>query len=293
MAKPSRDRSSSDDDASDSTSSESEEQLDEQQINEDEEVDEEELEAVARTADSDDEEADGDAARDDDDRDDEDEEDNILSDNAIAKRERARLKEMQKMKKQKIQEILDKQNAIIDADMNNRGKGRLKYLLQQTEIFAHFAKGDQSVPQKKAKGRGRHASKVTEEEEDEEYLKEEESGTGNTRLVAQPSCIQGKLRDYQLAGLNWLIRLYENGINGILADEMGLGKTLQTISLLAYLHEFRGITGPHMVVAPKSTLGNWMNEIKRFCPVFACCKISWQSRGKETYKGGTISCRKI
>lgn len=36
---------------------------------------------------------------------------------------------------------------------NNRGKGRLKYLLQQTEIFAHFAKGDQSSSQKKTKGR--------------------------------------------------------------------------------------------------------------------------------------------
>lgn len=115
--------------------------------------------------------------------------------------------------------------------------------------------------------------------------------------------IKGKMRDYQLAGLNWLIRLYENGINGILADEMvtfllvslkqfdipdiptscllsshtiilqGLGKTLQTISLLGYLHEFRGITGPHMVVAPKSTLGNWMNEIKRFCPVLRAIKF--------------------
>ena len=30
----------------------------------------------------------------------------------------------------------------------------------------------------------------------------------------------GKLRDYQIRGLNWLIYLYENGINGILADEM-------------------------------------------------------------------------
>ena len=28
------------------------------------------------------------------------------------------------------------------------------------------------------------------------------------------------MRDYQLQGLNWLISLYENGINGILADEM-------------------------------------------------------------------------
>lgn len=39
--------------------------------------------------------------------------------------------------------------------------------------------------------RGRHASKLTEEEEDEEYLKEEEdglAGTGGTRLVTQPSC---------------------------------------------------------------------------------------------------------
>jgi ATP-dependent DNA helicase len=33
-----------------------------------------------------------------------------------------------------------------------------------------------------------------------------------------------KLRDYQLAGVQWMISLYENGLNGILADEMGLGK---------------------------------------------------------------------
>lgn len=39
-------------------------------------------------------------------------------------------------------------------------------------------------------------------------------------LLILCSGIQGKMRDYQLAGLNWLIRLYENGINGILADEM-------------------------------------------------------------------------
>ncbi|KAK6117313.1 hypothetical protein DH2020_048947 [Rehmannia glutinosa] len=277
MAKPSRAKDSSDDYMS---SSSSEEEAVKDQV--DEEEDEEELEAVARTAEDsedDDDDASNAAAQEDDDNE--------------------RLKEMERMKKQKIQEILDAQNATIDADMNNKGKGRLNYLLQQTELFAHFAKGDQSASQKKTKGnstmgrnwargmeislgghfgkfdRGRHASKITEEEEDEEYLKEEEGGLSgtNTRLVAQPSCIQGKMRDYQLAGLNWMIRLYENGINGILADEMGLGKTLQTISLMGYLHEFRGITGPHMVVAPKSTLGNWMNEIKRFCPVLRAVKF--------------------
>ncbi|GAB2241383.1 hypothetical protein Droror1_Dr00018158 [Drosera rotundifolia] len=42
---------------------------------------------------------------------------NIVADNEIGKREKARLKEMQRMKKQNVQEILDKQNAIIDADM--------------------------------------------------------------------------------------------------------------------------------------------------------------------------------
>ncbi|KAL1211842.1 ISWI chromatin-remodeling complex ATPase CHR11 [Cardamine amara subsp. amara] len=259
----------------------SSEEEEEQVKGNEEEEDEEELEAVARSSGSDEDEiatinaspvSDTEAAPVEDDYEDEEDEEKA----EISKREKARLKEMQKLKKQKIQEMLDSQNASIDADMNNKGKGRLKYLLQQTELFAHFAKGDPSSSQKKTKGRGRHASKVTEEEEDEEYLKEEEdglTGSGNTRLLTQPSCIQGKLRDYQLAGLNWLIRLYENGINGILADEMGLGKTLQTISLLAYLHEYRGINGPHMVVAPKSTLGNWMNEIRRFCPVLRAVKF--------------------
>ncbi|PON80294.1 ISWI family [Parasponia andersonii] len=276
MAKPSKMQVSSDEALSNSSS--------EEQVNEpsNEEEDEEELEAVARSAGSDDDDAaegnspvsDDDVAAAENGDGDEDEDEHGGANAEVSKREKARLKEMQKLKKNKLQEILDAQNAAIDADMNNKGKGRLKYLLQQTELFAHFAKGDQSSSQKKAKGRGRHASKLTEEEEDEEYLKEEEDGlSGNTRLVSQPSCIQGKMRDYQLAGLNWLIRLYENGINGILADEMGLGKTLQTISLLGYLHEFRGITGPHMVVAPKSTLGNWMNEIRRFCPVLRAVKF--------------------
>lgn len=44
-----------------------------------------------------------------------------------------------------------------------------------------------------------------------------------------------RLREYQHAGLSWLVSLHERKLNGILADEMGLGKTVQTISLLAYL----------------------------------------------------------
>jgi ATP-dependent helicase STH1/SNF2 len=36
----------------------------------------------------------------------------------------------------------------------------------------------------------------------------------------------GKLKSYQMFGLNWMISLYNNNLNGILADEMGLGKTI-------------------------------------------------------------------
>lgn len=46
----------------------------------------------------------------------------------------------------------------------------------------------------------------------------------------------------------------------------GLGKTLQTISLLGYMKHYRNIPGPHMVLVPKSTLHNWMNEFKRWVP---------------------------
>merc|ERR1711936_1167098 len=87
----------------------------------------------------------------------------------------------------------------------------------------------------------------------------------------------GKMRDYQVRGLNWMISLYENNINGILADEMGLGKTLQTISLLGYMKHFKNINGPHMVLVPKSTLANWMNEFKKWCPTLrAVCLIGDQ-----------------
>lgn len=82
----------------------------------------------------------------------------------------------------------------------------------------------------------------------------------------QPSLVTGcEMKDYQLDGLEWLITLYENGLNGILADEMGLGKTLQCISLICHLLEHK-VRGPFLIVAPLSTVNNWCEEFKKFAP---------------------------
>ncbi|KAL8667672.1 MAG: hypothetical protein Q9202_000527 [Teloschistes flavicans] len=88
--------------------------------------------------------------------------------------------------------------------------------------------------------------------------------------IDQPKMLNAQLKEYQLKGLNWLVDLYEQGINGILADEMGLGKTVQSISVMAYLAEKHNIWGPFLVIAPSSTLHNWQQEITRFVPGLKC-----------------------
>ncbi|KAM0871534.1 hypothetical protein ACQ4PT_039338 [Festuca glaucescens] len=80
-----------------------------------------------------------------------------------------------------------------------------------------------------------------------------------------PLLTGGKLKSYQIKGVKWLISLWQNGLNGILADQMGLGKTIQTIAFLAHL-KGNGLHGPYMVIAPLSTLSNWLNELTRFTP---------------------------
>jgi len=157
-----------------------------------------------------------------------------------------------------------------------------------TDLFRHFIETNpdpkireimveidrQNAEHDKTKGGARRQggavnarARRTEKEEDEELLKDEKrGGAADTVFRESPSFIKGTMRDYQVAGLNWLISLHENGISGILADEMGLGKTLQTISFLGYLRHMMGITGPHLVTVPKSTLDNWKREFEKWTP---------------------------
>eukprot|EP01117_Protostelium_nocturnum_P000340 TRINITY_DN103_c0_g4_i4.p1 TRINITY_DN103_c0_g4~~TRINITY_DN103_c0_g4_i4.p1 ORF type:complete len:1548 (-),score=441.14 TRINITY_DN103_c0_g4_i4:36-4301(-) len=86
-------------------------------------------------------------------------------------------------------------------------------------------------------------------------------------ITEQPNMIiGGKLKNYQLQGLQWLVSLYNNKLNGILADEMGLGKTIQTISLIGHLMEKKLDYGPYLVVVPLSTMSNWVLEFGKWAP---------------------------
>uniref|UniRef100_A0A8C6KL88 SNF2 related chromatin remodeling ATPase 5 n=1 Tax=Nothobranchius furzeri TaxID=105023 RepID=A0A8C6KL88_NOTFU len=130
----------------------------------------------------------------------------------------------------------------VQTDRTNR----FEYLLKQTELFAHFiqpaAQKTPTSPLKMKPGRPR--------------IKKDEK------------------QNLLSAGDFFCVKRTKNGINGILADEMGLGKTLQTIALLGYMKHYRNIPGPHMVLVPKSTLYNWMNEFKRWVPSLrAVCLI--------------------
>uniref|UniRef100_A0A8C9VWG3 SWI/SNF related BAF chromatin remodeling complex subunit ATPase 2 n=1 Tax=Scleropages formosus TaxID=113540 RepID=A0A8C9VWG3_SCLFO len=78
--------------------------------------------------------------------------------------------------------------------------------------------------------------------------------------------INGTLKQYQIQGLEWMVSLYNNNLNGILADEMGLGKTIQTIALITYLMEHKRLNGPYLIIVPLSTLSNWVYELDKWAP---------------------------
>ena len=170
-------------------------------------------------------------------------------------------------------------SAFLDTLETNSAR-RFEFLLQQTEIFAHFLSQDgQPVNGKAGAGgddksrAGKRVSKPSRKKVESWDSRSSLAAGKNNKQVEAPKFVSnpfyikcGEMRDYQIRGLNWLISLYENGINGILADEMGLGKTIQTIAMLGYLKNYKNVRGPFLVIAPKSTISNWMAEFARWCP---------------------------
>uniref|UniRef100_A0A4W6FH44 SWI/SNF related BAF chromatin remodeling complex subunit ATPase 2 n=1 Tax=Lates calcarifer TaxID=8187 RepID=A0A4W6FH44_LATCA len=96
--------------------------------------------------------------------------------------------------------------------------------------------------------------------------------------------INGMLKQYQIQGLEWMVSLYNNNLNGILADEMGLGKTIQTIALITYLMEHKRLNGPYLIIVPLSTLSNWVYELDKWAP--SVVKIAY--KGTPALRRGLV-----
>lgn len=139
--------------------------------------------------------------------------------------------------KKELADKIRKENESFMKSIEQTKIERLKFLLNQTEIFAHFLVGNKNsnedIPANNSKvGKDkRKRTKNNAKKENINLLKslKEMEGVDDlemespqiTRLYYQPSILTGgKLNDYQVDGLNWLISLYETGLNGILADEM-------------------------------------------------------------------------
>ena len=112
-----------------------------------------------------------------------------------------------------------KEFGSVDGGSGDQREKRLNYLMAQSEVFSHFMEenSDLNLGKKKSKtGRTR----MTEAAEDARLMKDAQSQLQVHRVTRQPSTITATMRPYQVEGLNWLVKLHDNGINGILADEM-------------------------------------------------------------------------
>eukprot|EP00980_Cylindrotheca_fusiformis_P020062 scaffold7139_cov115-Cylindrotheca_fusiformis.AAC.12 len=167
---------------------------------------------------------------------------------------------------------MDAYSKLLEETKNER----LKFLMDKTE--SHFSQISTSLLQSRNQDKNVSSTGGTASYYASAHLKTEE--------VRQPSIlIGGDLKEYQLSGLQWMVSLYNNKLNGILADEMGLGKTIQAISLIAYLMEFKGNLGPYLVIVPLSTLSNWTNEFAKWCPsAHLICYKGTPAQRKELYK---------
>ncbi|MBK1720138.1 SNF2-related protein [Thiocystis violacea] len=85
--------------------------------------------------------------------------------------------------------------------------------------------------------------------------------------VGLPASLRTTPKPHQESGIAWLQAGYLAGAPGLLlADDMGLGKTYQVLAFLRWLRDTRPSHArtrePFLVVAPKTLLGNWIEELE-------------------------------
>ncbi|KAK0853315.1 transcriptional regulator [Friedmanniomyces endolithicus] len=190
--------------------------------------------------------------------------------------EKEEQKRIERTAKQRLQALKANDEETYLKLLGQAKDSRISHLLKQTDGFLNQLAT--SVKEQQRANTRRFGGEQQEEEEDEEEVdSEDESKTKvdyyevahkiKEEVHAQSSnLVGGTLKEYQVKGLQWMISLYNNNLNGILADEMGLGKTIQTISLITYLIERKRQNGPFLVIVPLSTLTNWNSEFDKWAP---------------------------
>jgi hypothetical protein len=133
--------------------------------------------------------------------------------------------EMEEARREQMELMAAEKSKINKPTLGDKASAaeKLEFLLAQSEVFAHFLAGTVAAAgKKKGKGSRGKMNRMTEAEEDAQMLKSAQSKRTVIRLDQQPSILADhcKMHEYQLEGLNWLIKLHCSGINGILADEV-------------------------------------------------------------------------
>ncbi|KAF2484630.1 chromatin remodeling complex SWI/SNF component SWI2 [Neohortaea acidophila] len=190
--------------------------------------------------------------------------------------EKEEQKRIERTAKQRLQALRANDEETYLKLLGQAKDSRISHLLKQTDGFLNQLAA--SVKEQQRSMAGRYGGTAPEEEAEEEEVDSEDEAKPKVdyyevahrikeTVSKQPSnLVGGTLKEYQIKGLQWMISLYNNNLNGILADEMGLGKTIQTISLITYLIEKKNQHGPFIVVVPLSTLPNWTNEFEKWAP---------------------------
>lgn len=200
--------------------------------------------------------------------------------------EEAYIKLLDQTKDTRITHLLKQTNSFLDS-LTKAVKDQQSFTKDKIESHIDPTKLDQdtSHPVSPISENDQDFNKNTDNEEYDEEEREridyyEVAHHTKEEIKQQPSIlVGGTLKEYQLKGLQWMVSLFNNHLNGILADEMGLGKTIQTISLLTYLYETKGIHGPFLVIVPLSTLTNWNAEFDKWAP--ALRKIAFKGPPSE------------
>ena len=143
---------------------------------------------------------------------------------------------------------------------------RITHLLKQTNVFLDSL-ADAVRAQQKSQINDQNTIEAIDNDDREKRDYYSAAHKIKETITKQASIlVGGTLKPYQLKGLEWMVSLYNNKLNGILADEMGLGKTIQSISLITYLFEVKKEKSPFLVIVPLSTITNWTLEFEKWAP---------------------------